>query len=161
MPYLAGFMMFAFFLGGARLVIAGVKEFILKLSRLSYFRRATGSVVSIERMDPLPDSDGFRHRKPHYRFFPIIEFRHLCGADVKFKSEVGDSGETSKYLVGQRIAVVYDIDDRFTPMINSFAGIWLPMILQAIGGAIFIGASLTIYLCFGEKIFGKAKFLYF
>ena len=156
MRYLVGFMMFAFFLCGSGLIVAAVRDFLRKLFRLTYFRRATGSIVKVERMKAMINRDGPRgRRKPHYRFFPVIKFRHLSGADVTFRSEIGDSGETSSYRVGQRIAVVYDIDDRFTPMISSFAGIWLPVILQAAGGAVFVGASLTIYLAFGAKIFGK------
>jgi hypothetical protein len=51
--------------------------------------------------------------------------------------------------------VVYDIDDKLPPMINSFSGVWLPVILQIIGGAVFIGGGLLIYFAFGAKIFGK------
>jgi hypothetical protein len=155
MRYFVGFMMFAFGLAGAGLVIAAVREFILKFYRLTYFRRATGSVVKVERERQFAQPDGFRHRKTQYRFFPVIKFKHLSGAEVVFRSETGDGGETSKYSVGQRISVAYDIDDKVPPMINSFSGIWLPVILQAVGGLVFIGGALTIYFAFGAKIFGR------
>ena len=155
MRYAVGLMMFAFLLGGVGLVFAAVKEFVLKFYRMSYFRRATGSVVRIERERQLAQPDGSRHRRAQYRFFPVIKFNHLAGREVTFKSEIGDGGEASKYRVGQRIAVVYDIDDKLPPMINSFSGVWLPIVLQAVGGTVFIGASVLIYFAFGAKIFGK------
>jgi hypothetical protein len=40
-------------------------------------------------------------------------------------------------------------------MINSFSGVWLPVILQAVGGIVFIGGAALIYFAFGAKIFGK------
>jgi len=149
-------MMVAFLLCGIGLVLAAVRELILKFSRMNYFRRATGSIVKVEREKQFrsPES-GFRHQKTQYTFFPVIKFKHLSGADVVFKSQIGDGGETSKYRVGQRVAVVYDIDDKLPPMINSFSGVWLPVILQIIGGAVFIGGGLLIYFAFGAKIFGK------
>ena len=156
MRYVVGFMLFAFLLAGIGLMSAAVKELILKLRRMRYFRRATGSVVKVERERQLTNPDsGFRHRTTQYRFFPVIKFRHLSGEDVTFKSATGDGGETSKYRVGQRIAVVYDIDYRLPPMINSFSGVWLPVILQAVGGIVFISGAVLIYFAFGAKIFGK------
>jgi hypothetical protein len=103
MRYFVGFMMFAFLLAGIGLVFAGVRELILKLRRMRYFRRATGSIIKVERERQLqsPDS-GFRHRTTQYRFFPVIKFKHLSGEDVTFKSATGDGGVTSKYRVGQR-----------------------------------------------------------
>jgi hypothetical protein len=155
MRYVVGFMMFAFLLAGIGLVFAGVRELILKLRRMRYFRRATGSIVKVERERQMQQPDGFRHRTTQYRFFPVIKFTHLSGEEVVFKSATGDGGTTSKYRVGQRIAVVYDIDDRLPPMINSFSGVWLPVILQAVGGAVFIGGAALIFFAFGAKIFGK------
>jgi len=137
MRYVVGLMMLAFLLGGGGLILAAVREFVLKLYRLSYFRRAMGSVVRVERERQLPQPGGFRHRRAQYRFFPVIKFKHLSGAEVVFRSEIGDGGTSSKYRVGQRIAVVYDVDDRLPPMINSFSGVWLPVILQAFGDRIF------------------------
>lgn len=61
-------------------------------------------------------------------------------------------GAVSKYRGGQRIGVVYDIDDRFAPMIDSFSGIWLPAILQAVAGIVLIGAGVMIYFAFGDRI---------
>jgi len=156
MRYIAGFMMFAFFLCGIGLVIAAVKEFITKFYRMTYFRRAVGSIVKVERQRQIPQVDSdFRYQKTNYRFFPVIKFKHLSGEEVVFQSETGDGGETSKYSVGQRIAVVYDIDNKLPPMINSFAGVWLPVILQTVGGIVFAGSALMIYFAFGAKIFGK------
>ncbi len=155
MRYIVGFMMFAFFLCGIGLVIAAVREFILKFYRMAYFRRATGSVVKVERQRQISQSNAFRHRKTQYRFFPVIKFKHLSGEEIVFQSETGDGGETSKYSVGQRIAVVYDVDNKLTPMINSFAGIWLSVILQTVGGIVFVGSAVMIYFAFGAKIFGK------
>lgn len=155
MRYIVGFMMFAFFLCGIGLVIAAVREFILKFYRMNYFRRAMGSVVKVERQRQISQPDGFRHRKAQYRFFPVIKFKHLSGEEIVFQSEIGNSGEISKYSVGQRIAVVYDVDNKLTPMINSFAGVWLPVILQTVGGIVFVGSAVMIYFAFGAKIFGK------
>lgn len=155
MRYVAGFMMFAFLLCGIGLLIAAVREFISKLYRMRYFRRAMGSVVKVERKRQISQPDGFRHRKPQYRFFPVIRFKHLSGEEVVFQSEIGDSGETSRYSVGQRIAVVYDIDDKLPPMINSFAGVWLPVVLQIVGGIVFAGGAVMMYFAYGAKIFGK------
>jgi hypothetical protein len=155
MRYFVGFMMFAFFLCGIGLVIAGVKEFITKFYRMTYFRRATGSIVKVERKRQISQPDSNWNRKTQYRFFPVIKFKHLSGAEVVFQSETGDGGEASRYSVGERIAVVYDIDDKLPPMINSFAGVWLPVILQTVGGIVFAGSALMIYFAFGAKIFGK------
>jgi hypothetical protein len=156
MRYFVGFMMVASLLAGIGLLFAAVKELILKLRRMRYFRRVTGSVIKVERERQLPNPDSdFRHRTAQYRFFPVIKFKHLSGEEVTFKSAIGDGGETSKYRVGQKIAVVYDIDDRLPPMINSFSGVWLPVILQAVGGTVFIVGAALIYFAFGAKIFGK------
>lgn len=155
MRYVVGFMMFAFFLCGIGLLIAAVKEFVTKFYRMTYFRRAMGSVVRVERKRQISQPDGFRHRKTQYRFFPVIKFKHLSGEEIVFQSEIGDGGETSKYSVGQRIAVVYDVDNKLTPMINSFSGVWLPVILQMVGGIVFAVAAVLIYFAFGAKIFGK------
>ncbi len=155
MRYIVGFMMFAFLLCGTGLVIAAVRDLILKIYRMSYFRRATGSVIKVEREKQIAQPGGFRRRKAHYRFFPVIRFRHLSGEEITFRSEIGDGGTASKYRVGQRIAVVYDVDNKLPPMINSFAGVWLPVLILAFAGSVFIGGGLLIYFAFGEKIFGK------
>jgi hypothetical protein len=155
MRYLVGFMMFAFLLIGAGLLAAAVRDLILKLTRMIYFRRATGSVVKVERERELAQPDEFRRRTTQYRFFPVIKFKHLSGREVTFRSEIGDGGETSRYRVGQRIAVVYDVDDKLPPMINSFAGVWLPVLLTAAAGLVFAGGAALIYVAFGAKIFGK------
>jgi hypothetical protein len=91
MRYIVGFMMFAFLLCGTGLVFAAVRELILKFSRMNYFRRATGSIVKVEREKQFrsPES-GFRHHKAQYAFFPVIKFKHLSGGDVVFKSQIGD-----------------------------------------------------------------------
>ena len=155
MRYLAGFTMFAFILLGLGLAAAAVRELIVKLTRLVYFRRAAGRVVRIETQRQFQSPGGLRHLKPHYRFFPVIEFRHLSGGAVVFQSATGDGGTKSRYRVGQRVAVVYDIDDRVPPMINSFAGVWLPVVLQLFGGLVFAAAGAMICFAFGAKIFGR------
>lgn len=155
MRYLVGFMMVAFLLIGAGLVLAAVRDLILKLTRMIYFRRATGIVVKVERERQFAQPDDFRHRAAQYRFFPVIKFNHLSGREATFRSAIGDGGETSKYRVGQRIAVVYDVDDKLPPTINSWAGVWLPVLILAFAGLVFIGGAALIYFAFGAKIFGK------
>lgn len=156
MRYFVGFMMFAFLLVGSGLVIAAVREFIRKFYRMTYFRRATGSVVKIEKKRQIPQADSsFRHRKTQYSFFPVIKFKHLSGEEIIFQSEIGDAGTNSKYRVGQRLAIVYDIDNKLPPMINSFTGVWLPVILQTVGGMVFIGGAALVYFAFGARIFGN------
>lgn len=147
-------MLFAFLLVGSGLVIAALRDLILKLCRMAYFRRAKGSVLKVEREKYLPPPGGFRHRKTRYKFFPVVKFKHLSGEEVVCKLPVGEIGETSKYRVGQKIPIVYDLDDKLPPMINSFSGVWLPVIAQTFAGIVFIGAAALIYAAFGKKIFG-------
>gem|GEM_PF-6466951 len=154
MLYVVGCMMFVFLLCGSGLVVAAVRELILKLYRLTYFRRATGSVVKVECSEQSVHPDVRRH-KTQYNYFPVIKFKHLSGREVTFKSEIGYGGETPEYRIGQKISVVYDIDDKLPPMINSFACVWLPPIFLALMGLVFIGSGLMIYFAFGARIFGK------
>ncbi|MBS1795309.1 MAG: DUF3592 domain-containing protein [Acidobacteria bacterium] len=154
MRYLAGFMMFAFALAGSGLIVAAVRELALKLRRRKYFRRTTGSIVRVERERHRRRPGEIRRRVAQYRFFPVVKFRNEAGAEIVFRSETGDGGRVSKYRVGQRLPVVYDPDDRVPPMIDTFAGVWLPVVFLLLAGIVFAGGALTIFFAFGARIFG-------
>jgi hypothetical protein len=77
------------------------------------------------------------------------------GAETTFISEIGAGARTERYVVGQKIAVLYDPDGEIPPMINSWAGIWLPHLIHTIAGPIFIFAALLIYWAFGDRILGQ------
>ncbi len=146
-------MMFAFFFAGVFLLIVSLRELLRRWWVLPRMERAEGSIVELKRKT-MNTTTGHRRRST-VMYFPVITFPHVNGAPETFTAEIGDSGATSRYAIGQKINVLYDPDGDLPAMIDSWSGIWLPNIMAVFAGAMFIFGSWMIYYCFADKIFGK------
>jgi hypothetical protein len=146
MRYVVGFMMVAFFLGGAGLFIAGALGLARRFAARRRLRPVQGEIVRIDVRTKVTDSESNRSADYHY---PEIRFRPEFGDEITFLSEIGAGARAKRYAVGQKIAVLYDPDDELAPVIN-----WGPNVLRVIFGPMFVGAAVGIYWAFGDKIFG-------
>lgn len=151
MRYVVGFMMVAFFLGGAGLFAAGVRGLIRRFAARRRLRPAQGEIVRIEKRQEVTDNESGRTAEYHY---PEIKFRSESEGQKTFLSEIGAGARARRYTVGQTIRVLYDPDGEIPPMIDSWAGIWGPHLVRTIAGPLFICAALFIYWAFGDRIFG-------
>jgi len=151
MRYVAGLMMVAFSLVGLGLFAAGVRGLIRRFTIRRHLRPAEGEIVRIEKRVESTDTDSGRTAEYDY---PEIKFRSGSGADKIFTSEIGASARLSRYAVGQKIAVLDDPDGAIAPMIDSWAGIWLPHLIRTLAGPLFIFGALLIYWAFGDRILG-------
>lgn len=149
MRYVVGLMMAAFFLAGVGLFGAGVRELVRRLAARRRLRRAEGEIVRIEVRQKTTDSDSLRTADYHY---PEIRFRSESEGAKTFISEIGAGALAERYAVGQKIAVLYDPDGEIRPMIDSWAGFWMPHLIHAIVGPMLILVALFLYWAFGERI---------
>ena len=152
MRYVVGLMMVAFFLAGVGLFAAGVCGLIRRFAARRRLRPAEGEIVRIDKRQETTDYESGRTAEYH---FPEIKFRSEWGGDKTFTSEIGAGARSSRYAVGQKIAVLYDPDGEIPPMIGSWAGIWGPHLVRTIAGPIFIFGALLIYWAFGDRILGR------
>jgi len=152
MRYFVGLMMVAFFLAGVGLLAAGVRGLIRRLAARRRLRPAEGEIVRIEKRQKITDYEMGRTAEYH---FPEITFRTERGSDQRFVSEIGAGARSSRYAVGQKIAVLYDPDGEIPPMIDSWAGIWAPHLVRTIAGPIFVFGAMLIYWAFGDRILGR------
>ena len=152
MRYVIGLMMVGFFLAGVGLFAAGVRQLMRRFAASRRLQPAEGEIVRIEKRQKVTDTESGRTAEYDY---PEIKFRPAWGGDEIFISEIGAGARVSRYVVGQKIAVLYDPDGEIPTMIDSWAGIWMPHLVHTIVGPIFIFGALLIYWAFGDKILGS------
>jgi hypothetical protein len=87
--------------------------------------------------------------------FPVVKFTTSAGKEITFQLETGDSGDVSRYSVGQRLGVRYDPEGAFRPMMDSWSGVWLPNMMAVFSGLVFLFGSYLIYFAFGDRIFAN------
>ncbi len=151
MRYVVGLMMAAFFLAGSGLFAVGAIKLVQRLAALRRLRRAEGEIVRVESRHEYPNTDGGRAAEYHY---PEIRFQPDRASETTFLSEIGAGASRARYAVGQKIGVLYDPEGKVTPMLDSWTGIWLMPLIQAVAGPIFVFVALFIYWAFADKIFG-------
>lgn len=152
MRYVVGGMMVVFALTGLGLFAAGVFGLLRRLKARHRLRAVAGEIIRVEIRQDTDRESGGRAKVYH---FPEIRFRSEERGETTFLSEVGAGASQAKYVVGQKIEVLYDPDDKLRPMIRSWAGMWWPPLLKTIVGPVFVGGALLIYYAFGDRIFGK------
>jgi hypothetical protein len=152
MRYVAGLMVMAFVLGGVGLFAAGARELIRRFVARHRLRPAKGEIVRIEKRQETTDSDSGRTTVYD---FPEIKFRPERGSEQTFISDIGTGERTARYAVGERIEVLYDPVGELSPMINSWAGLWVSPLIQIIVGPMFVFAGLFVSWAFGDKILGQ------
>ena len=153
MRYVVGFMVVAFFLGGAGMFVTGALGLIRRFAARRRLRPAQGEIVRLDKRHVVTDNESGRTAEYHY---PEIKFRPGSGDHTTFLSEIGAGARAQRYAVGQKIAVLYDPAGELPPMIDSWAGIWGPYLLRTIAGPLFVGAALFIYWAFGDRILGPS-----
>jgi hypothetical protein len=152
MRYVVGLMMVAFLLGGAGLFAVGVRELVRRFAARHRLRPTEGEIIRIEKRYETTDSES--ERTAEYDC-PEIKFRPGRRAEQTFISDIGAGARTSRYAIGQKIEVLYDPNGAIPPVINAWPAIWLPHLIKAIAGPIFIFGGLLIYGAFGDKILGR------
>ena len=153
MRFMVGGMMVAFALGGVSLIVSGLRELAAKISRRHRFETATGTIEGVKRKVLTS-----MHKAPlrsTVMNFPIVAFTTRAGEPVTFTAETGDSGDVSRYEQGQKIVVRYDPAGEFPPMLDDWFGVWMPPVMIAFGGCVFLAGSALIYVAFGDKILGR------
>ena len=152
MRWIVGGMMFALWFVGPALILLAISEAYRKFAASGRLIRTEGSVVSIARKMFTSNSGGRTRSTWHY--FPVIRYCNQAGEEVTFTSSIGESGPKTRYHAGQRLRIVYDPEGELDPIIDSFSGMWLSVIMMLIAGAVFIGGGVLIYVAFGDRIFG-------
>jgi hypothetical protein len=153
MQYIVGLMMVIFPLVGCFLIYSGLNEFLKRRERLEYMVRVEGAVMTVTRKrQPGLIARKSRHQRQGWMFFPVIRFTAPSGEQITFESESGDGGQTSQYSAGQRLPVLYDPEGKLPPMIDSWWSVWGGAFFLVLGGAVFIGGGLLIFVAFGNKI---------
>ena len=97
-----------------------------------------------------------RRRGSNLAHYPIIQYQNQMGETVSFRSEVGDMGQKSSYYQGQTLKILYDPEGQLSPMLDSWWGLWFPPTSITLGGLVFIGGSILIWVAFGDRIMGWA-----
>jgi hypothetical protein len=152
--WMVGGMMVVFALCGAGLVYAGLRELARKWQARGRWERTEGLVVRVERKT-MRLSNQRPNVRPTVLNFPVVKFRTQAGREISHKMETGDTGQRSRYVAGQKLAIVYDPEEEFPPMIDSWSGVWLTSLMLVIGGAAFIGGAVLIYVAFGDRFVGS------
>lgn len=154
MQYVVGSMMVIFLLIGVFFVFYGLKDFRLRHQRRSHLVHVEGVVLSVKRKNPPRKNRTSPYQKQTWMFFPVIRFTSLSGEAITFQSEMGDNGQKSKYSPGQRLPVLYDPENQIPPMIDSWWGLWGSPVFMTLGGIVFVGGGVLIFVAFGDRIFG-------
>jgi hypothetical protein len=148
-------MMVAFFLSGVLVLATSLRELLRRIACYHRFERTEGLVVGI-RTKTLRRTGRGRSR-PTLMHLPVIAFTKPSGEKVTFTSEIGDSGPRSGYARGQRLEILYDTEGEIPPMLNTWAGVWLPNLMAVLAGGVFMAGAFTIYWVFWEKIVGAER----
>src|SRR5262245_3477697 len=117
-------MMVTFAFAGVALVVAGGRQLVRRLRSVGRFERAEGVIVDVRTRTMRSNSTGSLNATIMH--VPVITFTRRSGQAETFTSEVGDGGPVSRYRIGQRIRVRYDLEREFGPMEDSWFGIWFP-----------------------------------
>lgn len=150
MRFLVGAMFVVFSFGGIFMLTMALREIVQRIGSVGRFDRAEGVVVGVETKRMHVTSSGTW--KSTLMHFPIITFSHRDGRSLTFTSEVGDSGQVSRYAKGQKLGVVYDPDGELPPMLDSWFGIWFPNIMFVFAGLMMLLGAFIIYWAFGDRI---------
>jgi len=149
MKYLLATMIIAFSLAGLVILFISLREFLRRIVLCGRFERAQGTIVSVVRKRY---SGSNRHRsKPMMMNFPRVTFQTQEGKELTFTSETGDTGDSSRYVEGKTLTVVYDPGGAFPPMEDSWTGIWLPNLMGILAGSVFIFGAYLAYWAFGDR----------
>ena len=155
MRYIVGGMMIIFLLGGLTLIWFGLRTLLTMLRLRPHLLLAEGVVLRIHQEKSLQRNYQHRRKPPAKRFFPEIQFHTAAGKTIAFRSETGDVGRQSGYSIGQAIPILYDPQERIAPRINSWFGVWGSSFGTLLGGVVFIGGALLIWVAFGDKILNR------
>lgn len=151
MRYVLWVMLVAFAMGGALLILHGIRGLWTMAKRRRSLIRSMGTIQDIEKKHVQVTLKRASNR-PHFSFVPIIRFMKDSGEVVEFRSEVGDYGTETKYRVGQTVLVVYDPGGILQPMINSWLVRWGSHFLIIVVGILFWGGAALIYWLIGRFV---------
>lgn len=139
-------MLVVFSLCGVVFLIISVRELLRRIVRCRSFVRTEGLIVGMQNRTLRVKGRG--RTKPTVMHFPEIRFTKPDGESVTFTSEMGDSGPVSRYARGERIKIVYDPEGAVPPMIDSWAGMWLPNLMGVLAGFGFLAGAYLGYWAF-------------
>jgi len=76
-------------------------------------------------------------------YYPVVEFQSASGRLVEFQSSSGSN--PASYDIGERVSILYRVDEPFSARINGFFSLWgLSLILAIMGGVFFLVGALMI-----------------
>ena len=167
MRFLVWLMLGGFVMFGWVCLVDGARTLVTVIRRRPYLRRAPGTVVAVHSKRETRQSGGeYPKMRTYVQFYPEIQFKTESGETIAFRSEVGESGVVGRkdgvavnpvpgYHYGQSLDVFYDPEGKISPRIACFAGLYGPAATTLIAGVVFLGASVVIWVCFGEKLLGR------
>ncbi len=151
MRYVLWVMLVAFAIGGALLILYGIRGLWTMAIRRRSLIKSVGTIQDIEKKH-VQVSLKRASSRPHFSFIPIIRFTKDSGEVVEFRSEVGDYGYETKYRVGQTMDVIYDPGGILQPMIDSWFARWGSHFLIIVVGIIFWGGAALVYWLIGRFV---------
>jgi hypothetical protein len=128
---------------GVLLVFNGLRGLSRIIRRRPYLLEATGRVVKLERVEPMPNTSDHSTPVPTYR--PVVEFETISGERKRFASGFGADRKSLKLQVGSTVPVLYDHEEVVSPMIHSWASVWGSHLILIAAGLIFLGGSALTY----------------
>ncbi|HMP03370.1 MAG TPA: DUF3592 domain-containing protein [Gemmatales bacterium] len=152
MRFLALGMMLVCTLSGLMILGVSLREGVLRLWRRRRLVRAEGVIVYVVKKTFRRMPQSKPHLRPLILNFPLVQFRTREGDEIKFTSETGDTGPQSRYVAGERLAVLYDPEGKLPPTLATVSGQWLPSLIGVLAGCIFLSVTLLIYCSFWERI---------
>jgi hypothetical protein len=157
MRFVVGTMLIVFGAAGIFLVSNGVWSLLQTLRRLPHLVGANGVVLKVHSERRFTETNTGGGWRPTVIIvnFPVIQFQTDAGETRSFRSSTGDVGRRSRYRPGQALRILYDPDGQIPPMINSWTGIWFPIVAQSIGGVGFMGGAALIWFAFGDRVLGR------
>jgi hypothetical protein len=150
-------MILALGLVGLLLFKAGISE-ILTIKRVQpELKVANGVVLKVEKKSSNESiSRRSRTMRRSVQIYPVIEFTREDGTKTQFRSEIGEIREEGSpggsYSAGQSVEVLYHPSNAVKPRLNSFSGLYTVGLALSVGGLVFVGASLTMVVVFGDKL---------
>lgn len=139
------FFVLPFLLGGALLILLAASALVDALDFARKSTSAQGTVITMQQSQKLIEQEGFPAREATmYR--PVIRFQGVDGAPIEFASSFASS--SPRYVVGDKVDVLYVPGDSSRAEISSFFRQWGPsMTLAAIGVFLCLFSGFAYWLC--------------
>ena len=136
-----GFGLFALVIG----IVWGLKKYELFRSGL----RTQGTIVDHYKCVSTSVGDPRNRTGPDVSYFPVVEFRTVAGAAIRFRGATGSG--VPDYETGSLVMVAYRPDNPQEAQIVNFSQLWLGPLVVIVAGLLFFLMGVGAFFLIGSS----------